>query len=44
MQANDPTLIRGWIFDVYPSDFGKVIVWLLGQNSERIKLTGRFQP
>ena len=44
MQPSDPRLIRGWLFDVYPSEFGSVAVWVISQNGERIKLTDKFQP
>ncbi|MGD6805861.1 MAG: DNA polymerase domain-containing protein [Candidatus Bathyarchaeia archaeon] len=44
MQSNNPTKIRGWLLDVYPSDFGKVAVWIISEKGERIKLTDRFQP
>jgi DNA polymerase I len=47
MQANDPTSpnhVRGWILDVYPSEFGEVAVWIIGKNGERIRLTDKFQP
>jgi DNA polymerase-2 len=44
MQSNNPRQIRGWLLDVYPSDFGKVAVWVISQNGERIKLTDTYQP
>ncbi len=44
MQFNKPRKIRGWLLDVYPSDFGKVTVWVICENGERIRLTDRFQP
>ncbi len=44
MQPNNPRLIKGWLLDVYPSDFGKVAVWIISQNGERIRLTDTFQP
>jgi DNA polymerase I len=40
----NPKRIKGWIFDVYPSDFGEVAVWIIGENGERIRLTDKFQP
>ncbi len=39
-----PERVRGWVFDVYPSDHGEVAVWIIGENGERIRLTDRFQP
>jgi DNA polymerase elongation subunit (family B) len=44
MQLADPRVIRGWLLDVYPSDFGKVAVWVITEKGERIKLTDKFQP
>ena len=36
--------IKGWLFDVYPSDFGEVAVWIISDNGERVRLTDKFQP
>ncbi len=36
--------VKGWLFDVYPSDFGEVAVWIISDNGERVRLTDRFQP
>ena len=44
MQPSEPRRIRGWIFDVYPSDFGKVAVWVISETGERVRLTDRFEP
>ena len=44
MQSNNRKLLRGWLFDVYPSDFGKVAVWLITESGERVKLTDTFEP
>jgi DNA polymerase elongation subunit (family B) len=44
MQLADPRVIRGWLLDVYPSDFGKVAVWVITEKGERVKLTDKFQP
>ena len=44
MQPSNPRLIRGWLFDVYPSDVGKVTVWIISETGERLKLTDKFQP
>ena len=43
-KSSNPRQIRGWLLDVYPSDFGKVAVWVISENGERIKLTDKFQP
>jgi len=39
-----PKHVKGWILDVYPSEFGKVTVWIIGEHGERIKLTDKFRP
>ncbi len=44
MQLSDPRVVRGWLLDVYPSDFGKVAVWVITEKGERIRLTDKFQP
>lgn len=44
MQPNNPTKVKGWLLDVYPSDFGKIAVWIISEKGERIKLTDKFQP
>jgi DNA polymerase I len=36
--------VKGWIFDIYPSDLGEIAVWIIGVNGERIRLTDKFQP
>ncbi len=36
--------VRGWLFDVYPSEQGEVAVWVISETSERIRLTDKFQP
>jgi DNA polymerase, archaea type len=44
MQASHSPKIRGWIFDVYPSDIGQMAVWIINENGQRIRLTDKFQP
>jgi DNA polymerase elongation subunit (family B) len=44
MQSNGRSKIRGWIFDVYPSNIGEMAVWIISENSQRIRLTDKFQP
>jgi DNA polymerase elongation subunit (family B) len=39
-----PKHVKGWLFDVYPSDFGEVAVWIISENGERVRLTDKFQP
>jgi DNA polymerase I len=39
-----PSRVKGWLLDVYPSDSGKVAVWLITEKGERIKFTDSFQP
>ncbi len=40
----NPKRIRGWLFDVYPSEPGEVIVWIISKRGERVRLTDKFQP
>ena len=42
--ANNPKRVKGWIFDVYPSEIGEMAVWIIGENNERVRLTDPFQP
>jgi DNA polymerase, archaea type len=44
MQPSEPQRIRGWIFDVYPSEIGKVAVWVISETGERVRLTDKFEP
>jgi len=39
-----PDHVRGWILDAYPSAHGKIAVWIITENGERIKLSDNFQP
>jgi DNA polymerase I len=34
--------VRGWLFDVYPSGSNKMIVWVIAENGERVKLVDNF--
>lgn len=36
--------VKGWLFDVYPTDFGKVAVWIIDEHGKRVRLTDKFQP
>ena len=36
--------IKGWIFDVYPAGEGEVVVWIISENGERIRLMDKFEP
>ena len=36
--------IRGWIFDVYPAGEGEVVVWIISETGERIRLIDKFEP
>ena len=36
--------VKGWLLDVYPSEPGKVAVWVIAENGKRIKFTDSFQP
>ncbi len=48
MQSRDrhllPKRVRGWLFDVYQSNFGEVAIWIISDNGERVKLRDKFQP
>ncbi len=44
MPQNTAKAVKGWLLDVYPSDFGKIAVWIITEQGERIKLTDKFQP
>jgi DNA polymerase I len=44
MQSSGNPKVRGWIFDVYPSNIGEIAVWIISENGQRIKLTDKFQP
>ncbi len=39
-----PDHVKGWILDAYPSDYGKIAVWIITESGERIKLTDNYQP
>ena len=42
MQSNHSPKLRGWIFDVYPSNNGEMAVWIIAENGQRIRLMDRF--
>jgi len=44
MQSSGSPKIRGWIFDVYPSNIGEMTVWIISENGQRIRLTDKFKP
>jgi DNA polymerase, archaea type len=44
MQSTSPRQIRGWLFDIYPSVYGEMTVWIIAENGERVRLTDKFQP
>jgi len=35
-------VVRGWLFDVYPSGPNEMAVWIIAENGERVKLTDKF--
>ena len=39
-----PKRVKGWLFDVYPSDFGEVAVWIIDEHGKRVRLEDQFQP
>lgn len=36
--------IRGWILDAYPDKQGEMAIWVIKENSERIRLTDQYKP
>jgi len=44
MHSSGTPKIRGWVFDVYPSNIGEMAVWIISENGQRIRLTDKFQP
>jgi len=34
--------VRGWLFDVYPSGFNEMTVWVIAENGDRVRLVDRF--
>jgi DNA polymerase elongation subunit (family B) len=36
--------VKGWIFDLYPSAFGQMSLWVIAENGERVRLIDAFQP
>ena len=43
-RAFSPKHVRGWLFDVYPSERGEVAVWIISERGERVRFTDKFQP
>jgi DNA polymerase elongation subunit (family B) len=45
-ESNAATLrqVKGWIFDLYPSAFGQMSLWVIAENGERVRLIDAFQP
>jgi DNA polymerase, archaea type len=46
MNSDSPKFkpVRGWVFDIYPTDQGEVAVWVIEENGQRTRLTDKFQP
>ncbi|MDH5783383.1 MAG: hypothetical protein OEZ35_06960, partial [Candidatus Bathyarchaeota archaeon] len=42
-EAN-PKRVKGWIFDLYPSAFGQMSIWIITENGQRIRLIDEFKP
>jgi len=36
--------VKGWIFDLYPSAFGQMSIWVITENGDRICLIDEFRP
>src|SRR3990170_4418478 len=43
-QTVNPKHVKGWIFDLYPSAYGEMTIWIIAENGERIRLTDMFRP
>ncbi|MCW4055618.1 MAG: hypothetical protein NWE82_02405, partial [Candidatus Bathyarchaeota archaeon] len=41
---SSPRRVRGWLLDLYPSAFGQMTVWLIGDGDSRVRLVDEFQP
>jgi len=37
-------VIRGWILDVYAAEQGEVVVWIISESGQRIRLIDKFEP
>ncbi|MGD8505439.1 MAG: DNA polymerase domain-containing protein [Candidatus Bathyarchaeota archaeon] len=42
--AANPKRVKGWIFDLYPSAFGQMSIWIITENGQRIRLIDEFKP
>jgi len=40
----NPKRVEGWIFDIYPSAFGQMSIWVITKNGERIRFVDKFKP
>jgi DNA polymerase elongation subunit (family B) len=40
----NPKHVKGWILDLYPSEFGEIAVWVIAESGERIRLIDGFSP
>lgn len=36
--------VEGWVFDLYPSAFGQMTIWIITKNDERVCLIDEFKP
>lgn len=45
-ESNAPDLrhVKGWVFDLYPSAFGQMSIWIIAEDNERIRLVDEFKP
>ena len=39
-----PGNVKGWILDAYPANEGEVVVWVITDEGNRVKLIDKFQP
>jgi DNA polymerase elongation subunit (family B) len=41
---SNPSHVKGWILDLYPSGLGEFAIWIIAEDGQRLRLTDRFQP
>jgi len=43
-QTPNHDCIKGWIFDIYPAGESEIVVWIISETGERIRLIDKFEP
>ena len=44
LSISSPCKIKGWILDAYPSDEGEIVVWIISEAGQRVRLSDSFHP